>query len=352
MSTSAPDEAKHPPVRADLSAVVAHSRAPDLVPIDAPERPITVDQSNYSVVVDERVVVKWLLPPVPVPHRGERLLTHLREVGFVEMPAFMGAEIEHGHVTAMVTEYIDGALDGWDWMVDELTASPTDALVSAERIGVVAARLHEALATPSKVFAEPVVEGSIEPEVERGLALLDEALACTAGDAGKRLAGRVTQIRAAIHSLSEVGLLPVQPTHGDLHVGQFLRSDDLLLVNDFDGNPIAEPAERDRLRSTLTDLASLLQSIDHVGRIVVKRNPERADEVETWIHAATQRAYTAYTATWPEGAAHPDTAVILRGLSAIQELHEFVYAARSLPRWLYVPDAALSALFPLPDTAE
>lgn len=29
----------------------------------------------------------------------------------------------------------------------------------------------------------------------------------------------------------------------------------------------------------------------------------------------------------------------LGALRVIQELHEFVYAARSLPGWLYVPDA-------------
>ena len=34
------------------------------------ERPITVDQTNRSVVVDESVVVKWLVPPVPAPHPG------------------------------------------------------------------------------------------------------------------------------------------------------------------------------------------------------------------------------------------------------------------------------------------
>ena len=45
------------------------------------ERPITVDQTNYSVVVDEAVVVKWLRPPVPVPHPGVELIRHLAAAG-------------------------------------------------------------------------------------------------------------------------------------------------------------------------------------------------------------------------------------------------------------------------------
>jgi maltokinase len=35
---------------------------------------------------------------------------------------------------------------------------------------------------------------------------------------------------------------------------------------------------------------------------------------------------------------------LLRPLRVAQELHEFVYAARYLPTWRYVPDRALPAL--------
>jgi len=338
-----------PPVPADLSAVVAHSRAPTRIGLDALERPITVDQSNYSVVVDEQVVVKWLLPPVPVPHRGERLLAHLRAVGFDEMPAFVGAEIEHGTVTAMVTDFIPGALDGWDWFVDELTDSPEAALTSAAQIGALTARLHRALATPSTVFPEPLSTATLDDELRRGLGLLDEAMACTAGDAGTRLMARADSIRKRIAALGDAGTVSLQPTHGDLHVGQFLRSGDTLVVNDFDGNPLADAVERNRPRTPLADLAGLLQSIDHVGRIVVNRNPERGADIDAWIRTATDTAERMYRAAWPEGegGAGPHADAVLAALRTIQELHEFVYAARSLPRWLYVPDAALAAMFPL-----
>ncbi|HYJ61518.1 MAG TPA: aminoglycoside phosphotransferase, partial [Actinomycetota bacterium] len=35
---------------------------------------------------------------------------------------------------------------------------------------------------------------------------------------------------------------------------------------------------------------------------------------------------------------------LLRPFEVVQELHEYVYAARYLPRWRYVPDAALPDL--------
>jgi len=78
------------------------------------ERPITVDQTNYSVVVGEEVVVKWLQPPVLAPHPGVHVLQHLAGRGFSEMPAFIGCEERGELVLAIVSQFVPGAQDGWD----------------------------------------------------------------------------------------------------------------------------------------------------------------------------------------------------------------------------------------------
>ncbi len=365
------------------SVALARRYAPDLVPVDAVERAITVDQSNRSVVVGERVVVKWLTPPQPFPHPGVTLLRHLTEVGFMEMPAFLGAHVEGGHVVAMVTQYMAGALDGWNWFVDDLTtALDSGDLQStmhlARRIGALAARLHDALATPSSVVGAPARVDVLAAEHVRAERLVADAIAATAGAAGARLAARAGRIRAAIDALDTPRLVAVQPIHGDLHVGQLLRSADTIWVNDFDGNPIAEPDEGDGLRTPLVDLASLLQSIDHVGRIVQKRRPADHDAIELWIAVAVPAALDAYeqaradvaaaagnirrssvpddasrsivppspaTSSPPRRRLVTDDAPVLFALRVVQELHEYLYAARSLPVWLYVPDGALTAMF-------
>jgi len=54
------------------SAALAQRVAGVLVTDGMTERPITVDQTNHSVVVGESVVVKWLRTPSPPPHRGAR----------------------------------------------------------------------------------------------------------------------------------------------------------------------------------------------------------------------------------------------------------------------------------------
>jgi maltokinase len=143
-------------------------------------------------------------------------------------------------------------------------------------------------------------------------------------------------VRLALAPLENNDVLAAHRIHGDLHAGQFLRAADRLMITDFDGNPLAESAERRLPQSPLVDVASMVQSIDHVGRIVVKRrHPDRVADVDEFIAVATEAALTAYG---------PVDRTLLRALRVAQELHEFRYAATHLPRWMYVPAAALPAL--------
>jgi maltokinase len=338
--------------RPGASAVVARRLAPALVDDGDVERAITVDQTNHSVVVGEAVVVKWLRDPAPPPHRGAQLLAHLSAVGFAEMPAFFGVSEEDGRVVAVVTGYVAGALDGWDWYVDDLTADLDGggferSVATARRLGEIAGRLHAALAKPSVVLPAPVRPGAVDGEAVRGRRLLDDAKRLTDGSAGERLEVFAERIAADVAALDAVASVPVQPIHGDLHVGQMLRSGDEIVVNDFDGDPISVPpgigAEVDGVerRSPMVDLASLVQSVDHVARVVAKRRrPELIDRLDAFIAVATAAVVDGYRSLAPVDA------TLLRPLRVIQELHELVYAATVLPRWSYVPEAAIAALYP------
>ena len=300
------------------------------------ERAITVDQTNQSIVVGDEVVVKWLLPPVLAPHPGVEVLAHLLARGFTDMPRFLGTEERDEMVHALASEYLPGARDGWDWYVDEVDvwlqgAQTFDALLGwAQRLGALTATLHSALADLQR--------GAVAARTYHAQAIdrLDAALRAVAGEEGARLRVLEPAVRAALAPLDVTELLAAHRIHGDLHAGQFLRAGDRLVVTDFDGNPLADSAERRLAHSPLVDVASMVQSIDHVGRIVVKRrHPSRGAEVADFIAAATTAAVGAYGPV--------DTAK-LHALRVAQELHEFRYAAIHLPRWMYVPDAALPAL--------
>ena len=303
------------------------------------ERPVIVDQTNYSVVVGETVVVKWLQPPVLSPHPGVQLLRHIASRGFSEMPPFIGCEERDELVFATVSQFVPGAQDGWDWFVDDVDAymrgnGTLDGLLAwAGRIGALTGRLHAALADlqPTTVAARTYHATAIER--------LDDALRVVHGEEGVRLRALVPAVHEALSPLDSGSLLAANRVHGDLHAGQFLRASDLLLVTDFDGNPLAKGETRLLPHSPLVDVASMLQSIDHVGRIVVKRrHPNRIADVEHFITAGVAAALEAYRRL------RPVADELLGAFRVAQELHEYCYAASHLPRWLYVPDAALPAL--------
>jgi maltokinase len=313
------------------------------------ELAIEVDQSNESIVVGGSAVVKRFVWIAPGNHRPLKLPAHLVAAGFEEIPAPLGnASWEHPDGVAplvSIATFLPDARDGWDWYVELLERMLDDpgveAVEPAAALGAIAARLHVALATPTDVLSSPI--GTVGEEMVDGWrrdaeADLEAAITSVDGEEGSRLRGVLEQIRVELDEIRgpETGTIPI---HGDLHVGQFLRWSGGLAVSDLDGDPLgpgtlAGPPAR--------DVASLVQSIDHVGRIVERR---RGASVAGWIRDASDACVDSYRA---ELAARGSSSLfderLLRPFRVAQELHEFVYAARFLPEWRYVPDAALPAL--------
>ena len=138
--------------------------------------------------------------------------------------------------------------------------------------------------------------------------------------------------------------------HGDFHVGQVLEWSGGYAIADFDGNPVAPPGERGAFDTPVRDVAAFVRSIDHVGRIASRRRPAREDAVESWIARSRTDFLDAYRGELEAaGAERLFDERLLRPLEVAQECHEYVYAARFLPRWRYVPDLAMRAMFPTED---
>jgi maltokinase len=312
------------------------------------ERPIDVDQSNESIVVGDVAVVKRSVWMSLGNERPLKLPAHLVATGFREMPPPLGnASWEHPDGVAplaSITTYLPGARDGWDWYVELLDrlldGAAVDAVEPAAALGAVTARLHAALATPSDVLPAPIATAGADL-IDRWRrdceADLDAALS-SVGGAGGRLGRSVERIRAELEEIRGDETITI-PIHGDLHVGQFLRWPEGLAVSDLDGDPIRAGT---LMGSPARDIASLVQSLDHVGRIVERR---RGASLAGWIREASDACLDSYRAELDvRGSAPLFDERLLRPFRVAQELHEFVYAARFLPAWRYVPDAALPAL--------
>ncbi|GII61726.1 hypothetical protein Skr01_18110 [Sphaerisporangium krabiense] len=302
-----------------------------------------MDQTNRSVVVDERVVVKWLTPPQPLPHPAPDVHAHLAAVGFTRTALPYAALVRHGdpgELVALVTAYLPDARDGWEWCVAEAAAGRA---AFAADLGELAADLHAAMATPSPVFPAPVRRADLGGAwAERARAALREALELTGGADGAWLAARADTLRALIEPLARAGETPLIRVHGDLHVGQTLRWRDGYAVIDFDGNPTLPGA--DPYQPAVRDLAQLATSLDHVAQVAIRRAGAVPAEALRWASAARERLTSAYRdrlaahgLSWllPELTPEP--------FEIEQECRELIYAARHLPRWRYAPMGVLRA---------
>ncbi|MGI8335313.1 hypothetical protein ACRYCC_35645 [Actinomadura scrupuli] len=307
------------------------------------ERPVTADQTNRSVIVGERVVVKWFSHPA----RGARapgLLGHLAEVGFRHTAEPYAALFWRGRLAALVTAYLPGALDGWDWCVDAVMAGG-DRAGFAAALGELAADLHVALATPSSTEPAPVttVDGAEwHRRAERAVA---EAGARTTGEDGQWLEFRSAELTAGIAPLAGGGPAVAQPIHGDLHVGQVLRWRDGYAVIDFDGNPTVDGAQAEP-QPAARDVAQLLTSLEHVGQIAIRRREADPAAMAGWVRGARRDLLSAYTSRLAAcGRSELFEPRLLRPFEIEQECRELIYAARFLPRWTYAPMGVLRRWF-------
>lgn len=315
------------------------------------ERPVTVDQTNESVIVGEQAVVKWATHLQPGPHPAPGRLAALTAAGFTSMPSPWGVLTwtpRGGDETlvATVTGYLPGAVDGWTWAKDLFIAAGTSGDLgpvaeTCRALGVVVADLHASLRGP---YAQSTSEDAKRWR-DSAFDTLAQARLLAGPDNGELLSERADDIERILDGLSGLVDVPVLDAHGDLHVGQVLRTDDRLFITDFDGNPVLPPAERVLPVPAAVDLAGILQSLSHVAIVAVKRSDLDAEalaEVDRVARTALHEAYIDRLTHCGNADLHIERA--LDAFRLQQVLREIVYAGRHLPRWMYVPDAALPAL--------
>ena len=317
------------------------------------ERPVGVDQTNESVVVGDAAMVKWATHLQPGPHPAPRRIGLLRDAGFAGMPSPLGLvtwQPADGAETlvATVDEFLPGAVDGWTWAVDLVTEAarglppdPAAVVEAAAALGELVADLHAALAgTATRASRHDAARWH-----DAALATLETACAVSSPAAHAILRARLPEIEDVLAGLGALAGAPVIEGHGDLHVGQVLRCGTRFVVTDFDGNPVLAAEERVLPIPAALDVAGMTQSLAHVAIVARKHAELEASalaEVDRLARKAFLDAYTHRLDTHAVAELYDPGA--LRAFRLQQVLREIVYAAMHLPRWMYVPDAALPAL--------
>ncbi|MBL1085725.1 maltokinase [Streptomyces actinomycinicus] len=300
-------------------------------------RLMTAEQSNSSVVYGDTFILKLLRRVVPGVNPDLEIPLALAREGCARVPAPTGwltAEPAAGepYVLAVLQPYVSGASDGWELALREL-AKGEDFAAEARALGRATAEVHTALARalPTVTLGHPQLELLVGGMTERLAAAVQAVPALRPYERGlhsayEALAGLAAEGRS----------WTAQRVHGDLHLGQCLRSPSgQWSLIDFEGEPARPLAERRMPQPPVRDIAGMLRSFDYAARSATGPHP-------AWAHACR----SAYCSGYAEVAGRdPRTdPVLLRAYETDKAVYEVVYEARHRPDWLPVPLSAIRRL--------
>ena len=345
-------EGLHDPRLADvlLEALRSQARVGELrcerdMRCDIPEglvpRLATAEQSNSSLVYGDTFILKLFRRVVPGANPDLELPLTLSRENCPRVPApvaWMVADLGRAgdpdghHVLGVLQPFLHGAADGWELALSML-AKGEDFTAEARALGRATAEVHTALtrALPTATLGRPQLEALVEGMTERLEA---------AAQAVPALRPYAPGLHTAFEALSDLAgegrTWTAQRIHGDLHLGQCLRSPsgEWSLI-DFEGEPSKPLAERRMPQPVARDIAGMLRSFDYAAHSL---QPPAAD----WATACRAAYCSGYADV--AGVDPRTDPVLLRAYETDKAVYEVLYEARHRPDWLPVPLAAVHRL--------
>jgi len=315
-------------------------------------RPMGAEQSNSSLVLDEKLALKLYRRIEPGMNPELELLRFLTDRDFPHVAALEGYVSYEGRpleaTLAILQRFVPARGDAWEIALETLGSDPGWLPAHARRLGEVTAGLHNALASdptdPHFAPEEPSTESlallsaSIDEEIEQVFAALPdiEALA--------PVAGRSEEVRDRLRTLTHIGQVGrIIRHHGDYHLGQALwTNEEDWLILDFEGEPARSLSDRRRKRSPLRDVAGMLRSFAYAASAsVIQRGVEPP---EGWEEECRSEFLAGYLAEI-EPALLPSGEQAIGRLLMIFELEKAVYELRyelgNRPDWVSIPVAGI-----------
>ena len=331
-------------------------------------RPVGAEQSNTSLVYGQKYILKLFRKVAAGRNRDLELHRALAAVGCQHIAAPLGS-IEGPLGTAgeadiaafgMLTEYLRNAAEGWamatasvrDLLAESLLiegapgsvehADPADVggdfASEAYRLGHVVATVHTDLATA--LGSSPAPAGYLDMLADGMHRRLDGVL-----EQVPELSPHSDEMRAAFDAVRGFeGPLPVQQIHGDLHLGQALRSVTGWVLIDFEGEPMVPVADRVAPASPLRDVAGMLRSLDYAANhlpLGEADSEQRAAVALAWSTRNQDAFCDGYAQTAPDPRKQ---AVLLRAFELDKALYEVAYEHGNRPVWLPIPLSAIARL--------
>lgn len=321
-------------------------------------RPVGVEQSNTSLVFDDRVILKVFRRLHPGPNPDAEVTTALAEADFAHVAVPVARWRSEGWDLAFAQQFLAGGSEGWALALTSLrdfyasdTAEPSesggDFAGEAARLGRMTAELHLAMAHAFGVDRRVLAE-RWWPAL---LASLAEQLPPAAASIGGGIESAVAPFLDRVRSVEDPG--PAIRVHGDYHLGQVMRTDTGWYVLDFEGEPARPLEDRQRPASPLKDVAGMVRSFDYAARIVQsERGSEEAAAVgaraEAWGRHNREAFQGGFRTTKGIDTLVPTDeatwSTVLAAYEMEKALYEVRYEQAYRPDWVAIPLSAVAHL--------
>ncbi len=315
------------------------------------------EQSNTSIIFGDSAILKVYRRIEPGINPDVDIHRALKAAGSKHVAAPLGvieADVSGENTTlGFMASFFANSADGWamatasvrdllaegDLRADEVGG---DFAAESHRLGEAVAEVHRDLA--AAFGTEEVDAGGWQVTIDQMIAEAESVAAHVPS-----LAAALDGIRATFQAARGAGSAAVrQRIHGDLHLGQTLRTLTGWAVIDFEGEPSKPLRERREKQMLAKDIAGMLRSLDYAAHHLM---PGGATDQQQTYRAAewAGRNRKAFLAGYAAAAGADQVATLgspelVRAFELDKAVYEVAYEHGNRPSWEPIPLHAISLL--------